>query len=80
MCISLTKVLKYRSCLVSISETLVADDGERYQRKIKNRLICQFCGKKYFSGFLELFVVEKNCIIIALHVKFSHVVANNGKQ
>jgi len=27
MYISLPKVLKYRSCLVSISETLVADDG-----------------------------------------------------
>ena len=78
MYISLSKVLKYRSCLVSISETLVADDGERYQRKLRNKLICQFCDKKIVR-FLEL-VVEKNCIIIALHVKFSHVVANNGKQ
>ena len=38
MYISLTKVLKYRSCLVSISETLVADDGERYQRKYEKNM------------------------------------------
>ena len=50
---------------------------EKYEEK---KLICEFRDKKYYSVSFELFVVEKNCIIIALHVKFSHVVANNGKQ